>query len=79
MEVVPVVVGELDAVRKREDTWLGKLGITINTGLLQKTADDDDDYDDDDNDDDSSSSAKNEAQAVEIRNNISIAKAEMER
>ena len=31
VEVVPVVVGALGAVNKREDTWLGKLGITINT------------------------------------------------
>ena len=38
VEVVPVVVGALGAVNKREDTWLGKLGITINTDLLQKTA-----------------------------------------
>ena len=38
MEVVPVVVGALGAVNKRMDTWLGKLGITVNTGLLQKTA-----------------------------------------
>ena len=38
VEVVPVVVGALGAENKREDTWLGKLGITINTGLLQKTA-----------------------------------------
>ena len=38
VEVVPVVVGALGAVNKRMDTWLGKLGITINTGLLQKTS-----------------------------------------
>ena len=38
MEVVPVVVGALGAVSKRLDTWLDKLGITINTGLLQKKA-----------------------------------------
>ena len=38
MEVVPVVVGALGEVNKKEHTWLGKLGITINTGLLQKTA-----------------------------------------
>ena len=37
-EVVPVVVGALRAVSKRLDTWLDKLGITIRTGLLQKTA-----------------------------------------
>ncbi|CAH3194267.1 unnamed protein product, partial [Porites evermanni] len=38
VEVVPVVVGALGAVSKRLDTWLDKLGITINTGFLQKTA-----------------------------------------
>ena len=38
VEVVLVVVGALSAVRKRLNTWLDKLGITINTGLLQKTA-----------------------------------------
>ena len=37
-EVVPVVVGALGAVSKRLDTWLDKLGITVRTGLLQKTA-----------------------------------------
>ena len=37
-EVVPVVVGALGAVSRRLDTWLDKLGITIRTGLLQKTA-----------------------------------------
>ena len=37
-EVVPVVVGALGAVSKRLDTWLDKSGITIRTGLLQKTA-----------------------------------------
>ena len=31
------MVGALGAVSKRLDTWLDKLGITINTGLLQKT------------------------------------------
>ena len=36
--MVPVVVGALGAVIKRLDTWLDKLGITIRTGLLQKTA-----------------------------------------
>ena len=37
-EVVPVVVGALGAITKRLHTWLDKLGITIGTGLLQKTA-----------------------------------------
>ena len=36
-KVVPVVVGTLGAVSKRLDTWLGRLGITIRTRLLQKT------------------------------------------
>ena len=39
--MVLVVVGALGAVSKNLDTWLDKLGInniTINTGLLQKTA-----------------------------------------
>ena len=36
-EVEPVVVGALGAVGNRLDTWLDKLGITIRTGLLQKT------------------------------------------
>ena len=38
MEVVLVVVGALGAVSKRLDTWLDKLGITINTGFPQKKA-----------------------------------------
>ena len=32
------MVGAFGAVSKRLDAWLDKLGITINTGLLQKTA-----------------------------------------
>ena len=38
VEVVPIVVGALGGVSKRLDGWLAKLGIAINTGLLQKTA-----------------------------------------
>ena len=38
VKVVLVVVGALGAVSKRLDTWLDKLGITIKTGFLQKTA-----------------------------------------
>ena len=38
VDVVQVVVGALGAVSKRLDTWLDKRRITINTGLLQKTA-----------------------------------------
>ena len=36
--MVPVAVGALGVVSKRLDTLLDKLGITIRTGLLQKTA-----------------------------------------
>ena len=35
LEVVPVVVGALGVVSNRLDAWLG---VTIRTGLLQKTA-----------------------------------------
>ena len=38
LEVVPVVVGALGGVSNRLDEWLEKLGVTIKTGLLQKTA-----------------------------------------
>ena len=38
LEVVPVVVGALGVESKRLDAWLEKLGVTIRTGLLQKTA-----------------------------------------
>ena len=38
LEVVPVVVGALRVVSKSLDAWLEKLGVTIRTGLLQKTA-----------------------------------------
>ena len=38
LEVVPVVVGALGVVSNRLNAWLEKLGITIRTGLLQKTA-----------------------------------------
>ena len=38
LEVVPVVVGALGVVSNRLDAWLEKLGVTIRTGLLQKTA-----------------------------------------
>ena len=36
--MVTVVVGALRVVSKRLDAWLQKLGVTIRTGLLQKTA-----------------------------------------
>ena len=38
LEVVPVVVGALGVVSNRLDALLEKLGVTIRTGLLQKTA-----------------------------------------
>ena len=38
VEVVLVVVDALGAASNRLNTWLEKLGITINMGLLQKTA-----------------------------------------
>ena len=38
LEVVPVVVGALEVVSNRLLTWLEKLGVTIRTRLLQKTA-----------------------------------------
>ena len=37
LEVVPVVVGALGVVSNSLDAWLEKLGVTIRTGLLQKT------------------------------------------
>ena len=37
LEVVPVVVGALGVVSNTLDAWLEKLGVTIRTGLLQKT------------------------------------------
>ena len=38
LEVVPIVVGALGVVSNRLDVRLEKLGVTIRTGLLQKTA-----------------------------------------
>ena len=38
LKVVPVVVGVLGVVSNRLDAWLEKLGVTIRTGMLQKTA-----------------------------------------
>ena len=38
LEVVPVVIGALGVVSNRLHAWLEKLGVTIRTGLLQKTA-----------------------------------------
>ena len=38
LEAVSVAVGALGVVSNRLDAWLEKLGVTIRTGLLQKTA-----------------------------------------
>ena len=38
LEVAPVDIGALGVVSNRLDAWLEKLGVTIRTGLLQKTA-----------------------------------------
>ena len=38
VEVVPVVIGALGSVTKEFDRWIGKLGITFNVGVVQKTA-----------------------------------------
>ena len=36
--VVPVVIGALGSVSAEFDRWMGKLGITCNVGVMQKTA-----------------------------------------
>ena len=38
VEIVPVVIGALGSVSTEIDRWMGKLGITCNVGLMQKTA-----------------------------------------
>ena len=38
LEVVPVVVGALGVVNNRLDAWFEKVGVTVRTRLLQKTA-----------------------------------------
>ena len=38
LEVVPVVLGAHGVVSNKLGAWLEKLGVTIRTGLLQKTA-----------------------------------------
>ena len=38
IEVVPVVTRALGNVTKEFDGWIGKLGITNNVGVVQKTA-----------------------------------------
>ena len=38
VEIVPVVIGALGSVSAEFDTWMGKLGITCNVGVMQKNA-----------------------------------------
>lgn len=38
VEVLPVVIGALGSIKKEFDWWLGKLGITDNVGVMEKTA-----------------------------------------
>ena len=38
IEIVPVVIGALGSVSTEFDRWMGKLGITCNVGIMQKTA-----------------------------------------
>ena len=38
VEIVPVVIGALGSVSTEFDRWMGKLGITCNVGVIQKTA-----------------------------------------
>ena len=37
-EIVPVVIEALGSVSTEFDRWMGKLGITCNVGVMQKTA-----------------------------------------
>ena len=38
VEIVPVVIGALGSVSAEFDRWMGKLGMTCNVGVMQKTA-----------------------------------------
>ena len=38
VEILPVVIGDLGSVSAEFDRWMGKLGITCNVGVMQKTA-----------------------------------------
>ena len=38
VEIVPVVIGTRGSVSAEFDRWMGKLGITCNFGVMQKTA-----------------------------------------
>ena len=37
VEIVPVVVGALGSVSAEFERWMGKLGITCNVGVIQKS------------------------------------------
>ena len=38
VEIVPLVIGARGSVSAEFDRWIGKLGITCNVGVMQKTA-----------------------------------------
>ena len=38
VEIIPVVIGVLGSASAEFDRWMGKLGITCNIGVTQKTA-----------------------------------------
>ena len=38
VEIIPVVIGALGSVSAEFDRWIGKLRITCNVGVMQKTA-----------------------------------------
>ena len=38
VEIVPAVIGTLGSVSAEFDRWMGKLGITCNVGVMQKSA-----------------------------------------
>ena len=38
VKIVPVMIGTLGSVSAEFDRWMGKLGITCNVGVMQKTA-----------------------------------------
>ena len=38
VKVLPIVIGALGSATKEFDGWIGKLGITNNVGVMQKTA-----------------------------------------
>ena len=37
VEIVPAVIGALGSVSAEFDRWMGKLGITCNVGVMQKS------------------------------------------